>query len=314
MTVPGTPDAIETLRTISYTKAVGFQLAEMPGKLRPLTARITALSDKSIQIEDRFDDLQVSEIVGRHTDTVHTDADIERRWIHKPRPQRVSVLLSKDDMAATEIDPKAPIARQSAVAVRRAHDDRWLQGFYGNAYTGETGTTAVPFKSANIMAVNTGEAAPAGITLNKLIAMQETMRRNLVDTELEKPVAVITAKQITDLLKINQLQNRDYNPQLETALQSGRPMDFMGFTWVPSEIGNSRAYPVGSTLSVDGSGYRRVPFLVSSGMYGNMWEEFFARVTEESTKEFDWQVYARTTAAFTRLNEDKCYQMLCLES
>jgi hypothetical protein len=36
---------------------------------------------------------------------------------------------------------QSPIAVQTAKAIRRAQDDRFLQGFYGNAYTGEEGAT-----------------------------------------------------------------------------------------------------------------------------------------------------------------------------
>lgn len=243
MTVPGTPEAIETTRTVEFRLGVGFQLQEQPGKLRPMVGSSGSYSDKSAQIEDRFDDIQVREKTTRNSDTVNTDVDVERRFIHKPRTQNAAPLLDRDDLISTKIELESPISVQTARAIRRANDNRWLQGFYGNAYTGETGATAVPFKSSNILAVDAGEVAAAGLTLNKLIAMQELMRTRLVDIEAEKPIILVTAKQITNLLKINQLTSRDYNPMLSQALQTGQPGDFMGFTFMPTELGNSKVYP-----------------------------------------------------------------------
>lgn len=313
MAVPGTPEALETTRTVEYRLGVGFQLNEQPGKLRPLVGSSGNYSDKMAQIEDRFDDLQVTERTTRNSDTHNTDIDVERRWIIKPRIQNVAPLIDRNDAMSTKLDLQSPISRQTAMAIRRSQDDRWLQGYYGTAYVGETGVTGVPFKASNIMAVNTGEAGPAGITLNKLIAMQELFRTRLVDTEAELPVSIITAKQVTDLLKINQLQSRDYNPMLQTALQAGKPGDFMGFRFVMSEIGNPKPYPNGSTLTVDGSGYRRTPFFVPSGMHWGSWEEFFGKITERNDKNHSMQIYAETCGGATRVNEDKCFQMLCLE-
>jgi hypothetical protein len=183
------PSDIEVLRNISYRNAVGFQLNEMPGKLRRLCGSSASYKgSKKAQIEDRFDDLTRSEKIGRNTDTVNVDVSAERRWIVKPRIQHVAPLLDRDDELPTEIDVKSAIAVKTAKAIRRAQDDRWLQGFFGNAYTGEEGATAVPFKAGNIVAANQDEAGNAGITLNKLIYMRALMASQFVDLEAEMPV------------------------------------------------------------------------------------------------------------------------------
>lgn len=316
MTVPGTPQAIETTRTIEYRLGVDFQLNEMPGKLRPLVGSSANYSDKMAQIEDRFDELQVREVTGRNTDTVNTDIDVERRWIMKPRRQNVAPLLDKDDAITTKVDLQSPLATQTAKAIRRAQDGRWLQGFYGNAYTGEgeSTLTAVPFKAANILAVDTGETGAHGITKNKLIAMLELIKVRLVDIEAEKPIMLITAKQASDLLKINEMVSRDYNPLFAQTLYDGKPSDFMGFRFIQTELGNSKVYPDAYGLTVDGSGYRRNPVFVPSGMHFGIWEEFDGRIDVLPGKNMSTQIYAETCGAATRVNEDKCFQMLNLES
>jgi hypothetical protein len=48
--------------------------------------------------------------------------------------------------------------------------------------------------------------------------------------------------------------------------------------------------------------------------WGQWGEEFFGRVSERADKNYALQIYGETCGAATRVNEDKCYQMLCLES
>lgn len=308
MTVPGSPSALETTRTIEFRLAVDFQLNEVPGKLKPLAGSFGSYKDKMAQIEDRFDDVQVHEIIGRNADTINTDIDVERRFIPKPRRQAVAPLIDRDDMLSTKIDLKSPIATQVARNIRRAQDDRFLQGFFGNAYTGEAGGTAVPFKAGNIVA-----DGGVGLTKAKLISLMELIRIRLVDVEAEKPIILITAKQVTNLLGINELASRDYNPGLVQALQSGMPGDFMGFRFIMTEFSNARAYPGSYALSDAGAGVRKCPVFVPSGMHFGVWEEFYGKITERDDKNLSTQIYAETCGAAVRVNEDKCFLVNCLE-
>jgi hypothetical protein len=313
MTVPGTPEAIETTRTVEYRLGVSYQLNENPDKYSGLAGSEGSYSDKLAQIEDRFDDLVMREVTTRNGDTVNTDIDVERRWIPKPRRQMVAPLIDRDDIASTKLDLKAPLVVQTARAVRRARANRFLQGFYGNAYTGEVGTTAVPFKAANVLA-----AGGVGITKNKLISLKELISTRLVDDdEMGLPLFIITAKQVSDLLKINELVSRDYNPlnsdTMKAALLNGVPTDFMGFTFMKSEIGNSKAFPDASTLTVNGSSERLNPVFFKQGIHKGTWTEFFGQITERDDKNFSTQVYGETIAAFTRTNEDLCFQMANVE-
>jgi hypothetical protein len=310
------PSDIEVLRTIEYRQAVGFQLNERAGKLANLVGSMGSYSDKKVQIEDQFDDLTAQEKIARNGDTNNVDISATRRWLAKPRTQNVAPLLDRDDLISTKIDIKSPIAIQTAKAIRRAQDDRWLQGFYGNALTGEDGATLVPFKAANIVAVNQDEGGNVGMTLNKLVYMATLMDSRFSDEDEDdsERIAIITSKQKKDLLKLVQVQSKDYNPQQILALQNAKVIQFMGFTFVNAEIGNANAYPLGAALTVDGSGYRRVPFFKKSGLHKGTWTDFFGKITERDDKQFSTQVYAETCAAVTRTNEDKCFQMLCLES
>jgi len=305
----------DVVRTVDFRLAVEFALNEMPGKLWSLLGSSSPYTGKKVQIEDRFTDLYAEEIEERNGDTKNVDPDVDRRWITKPKRASVAPLLDPDDQMSTEVGLQSPLATGVAKAIRRYQDDKFLQGFYGTAYTGEEGATAVPFKSANIMAVDQGNTGtPTGLTLAKLIYMQQMMEEAFVDTEMEMPIIVITARQKRDLLNITQIQSSDYNPLNRQALQDGKVVEFMGFRFVQAQIGNPKSYKLGSGLTVDGNGYRRLPVFVPSGMHGGKWLDFEGHVDPRPDKNHSTQIAGYTCAAATRVLEDKCFQILCNEA
>lgn len=308
-------DYADVVRTIGFRKAVEFALNEMPGKFRGLCGSMGAYNNKFEQIEDRFSDIYAEEIDERNGDTKTTDPDVIRRWITKPKRAQVAVMIDPDDKLATEVDIKSPIVNRVATAIRRYQDDKFLEGFYGSAYTGtEDNLQTVAFKSANIMAVDYGNTGtPQGLTLAKLIGIKKLMRQRLVDLDAERPVIMTTAEQEEDLLNIMQIQSRDYNPQTQQALQSGQVVTFMGFDFIQAEIGNATAYKRSSTLTVDGSGYRRLPVFVRSGMHWGNWLDFEGHVDLLPGKNHSEQIAGYTCGRATRVLEDKCFQILCAE-
>lgn len=311
----GQPSDIEVTRTVEYRLGVSYQLNERPGKLRPLVGSTGAYSDKKVQIEDRFDDLTAQEKTQRNGDTNNSDLSAERRWIVKPRTQNLAPLIDRDDAISTKLDLQSPAVVQTAKAIRKAQADRWLQGYFGNAYTGEDGATVVPFKAANVMAANTDEAGFVGVTINKLIAMRVLMQTRLVDTEEEMPVMLYTARQLKDLLKLAQIQSRDYNPEAYEAMKNGMVTSFMGFIFIPTELGNAAVYPTATAQTIQaGTGYRLLPVFVKSGLHWGSWTEFFGKISERNDKNHSMQIYAETCGTVTRVNEDKCFAMACNEA
>lgn len=308
-----TPSDIEVTRTVEYELSVAHQMRENPGTLRPMVGSTGSYSDKKVQIEDRFQRLQAREKTGRNSDTINDDLSAERRWLVKPRTQNVAPLIDRDDSISTKLDLNSPASVETTSAIRTAQDDRWVQGYYGSNYTGEDGATAVPFKSSNIQAVDYGESGASGVTLNKLIGMRKLMRQRHCNLQRERPVCVYTAEQLEDLLRISQVQSRDYNPQATQALQNGEVTHFMGFDFIPFELGDSAALPLSYASTIDGSNYRLLPFFLRSGLHWGSWTEFWGKITTRDDKNHSMQIYGETCGAMTRLDEDKCFLMRCAE-
>jgi hypothetical protein len=305
----------DTTRTVDYQKNVEFQLNETPGKLATRVGSTKSYSGKKEQIVDRFDDMPAHEISERNGDTINTDPNVIRRWIVKPKRQAVIPLLDPDDVMSTSVDIKSPLVMGTTRSIRRAQDDRWLQGYYGVAYTGEDGSTQVPFKAANIMAADFSAPGTAtGLTLAKLIRMRRLMSAAFVDMESEIPEMPVTAAQIEDLLNIPEVRSRDFNPLEKAALQEGKVATFMGFRFVPVEFGNPKAFPKGAELTVDGQGNRLVPVYVPSGLHRGVWLEFESHIDLRPDKNHSTQVAGYECSAVTRLDEDKCFLIRCKES
>lgn len=316
---------LETTRTVQYEKAVEFQLNDVTDDLSPLCNFKGGVTGKKVEITDRFGDVYMSDKEERFGKIAFSDNVIERRWIHKPKMSEVHVALDPDDEDATEIALDNPLAQSIARAVVLNRKDKFLQGFYGSASTGEEGTTTVPFKSANIAAADYGETAGTytGLTLAKLRWIRFRARRLLNDPSVEKIHMGITAYEINDLLKISEYISKDFNPDSQSssrgtplsagaqqALQDGEPTPFMGIMFVPMEFDLPNVFKKSNALGLttNASGHRRCPVWLPSGMAGREWRGIQLKRNERTDLSgHPWQFSAYHTCAFSRVHEDKCF-------
>lgn len=301
------PAFAEEHRNIGFSNAVTYELRQKPGKLYGLVGSTANYSGQaSHRIENRFDELQMERQTGRNEDTNATDPDSLIRWIKCAPARDVAVLIDKNDQKLTEVNIGDPIAVQVAKAAMRVHDDEWLLGYFGNGYQGELGDTPVPFPSANVL-----EHGSQGLTFDKLVAMRQLMGLNDIDFEETMPFMLITPRQESDLLKIPEYKNADFNPGYP--LVRGEIKGFMGFRFVTFNPDSSRAYPLGGPLTKSGS-TRRLPVFDPMGLHRGVWTEFFGDIGPRKDKKLNTQVYGEARSAVVRCNEDYCYILECTES
>lgn len=250
----------------------------------------------------------------RHGDTQYNNTPHSRRWMAKPLPYTYADLVDTQDRLQVGIDLQGAYTQAGAATLQRARDMAFLEGFYGINLTGETGTTQTPFAAGNIVGVNVGAGAPTGLNIAKLRETRRIMAANLVDLDMEELYMAVTAEQVDDLQSQVEVTSRDFNPQEAPVIVSGKLVKLLGFNLIPMEFGNAASVgPDVAALSLDGSGYRRVPAWCRSGMaYG----EWFTSTTIDRlpTKNNSVQVYAELVAAASRTEEGKCVQVLCSEA
>lgn len=297
----------EEHRNVIYNNNVTFELRAKPGILYPLVGMTKSYAGaKSARIENRFDELEMEETAGRNSDTNNVDVDSLTRHIKVGKSQNVAPLLDGDDIDVTQVDLKSPLVMGVAKAARRYHDDIWLRGYFGSGYTGETGEVAVPFTPANKV-----DHGGVGLTLAKLISMQEKMQLADVDIEEEEPIMLLTPRQQSDLLNITEYKSADFNDQ--KPLVRGEMKPWMGFRFVRFNPDSPKAYKVGGPLTKSGT-TRSLPCFVPSGLHRGVWNEFWGKIDPRPDKEYSTQIFAKARSAVVRTDEAKCWLMECTEA
>lgn len=293
----------EGARTVGYSLRVTSELNATPGKLYALAGTTATYSDTKEEIEDRFGFINLETQQTRNEDTNYVDIDQTRRWIRKPKPADAAMLLGRHDQQSTRVNLKLPSSQAMADGVRRYHDDVFFPGYYGNAYTGEYGDTAVPFTSGNIMAHGS-----AGITKAKLQAMMKLFDDNNVDTEAEMPILLIDNQGKIDLQNISEYASSDYNDT--HPLVRGEIKPWLGFRFIQINLQSTTAYPSASSYVTPSAGVASLPCFVPSGIHRGVWTEFFYDEGVNRSKKAQQQMYVEACSALTRVDEKKCFQML----
>lgn len=304
----------EKHNNVSFNNAVTFALAARAGLLYPLVGSSNNYSgDEKSRILNEFDELAMSDQETRNGDTNLTDIDSLVRFILAEPAADVATLLDKNDQKVTQVELGSPIAARIAQAAQRYHDRKWLEGYYGTAWGGKTGDTAIPFKAANVL-----PAGGSGITMNKLIETRELLGLGNIDFDEEMPIMLITPRQETDLLKIEEYKNSDYNDG--HVLVRGEIKPFMGFRFIrfnPDSKTKSNVHAYGQArylTKAQGSNVRRLPVFVPSGLHRGIWTEFWGDIGPRRDKKVNTQMYGEARSAVTRTDEDKCFLVECQEA
>lgn len=247
----------------------------------------------------------------RHADSPLMNTPHARRRI-APYDYEWGELVDQLDKVKMLIDPVSGYAQAAAAAMNRAVDDEIIAGFFGTAYTGHTGSTAVTWPNGNSevtptlpaglqIAVNDTSygnvSGNTGLTVGKLIKAKMTLLAAEGDTTEEHYIAVNGA-QLGNLLATTEATNADYNTV--KALVRGEIDTFLGFKFIHSE-----------RLLLNGSGYTRVPAWRKSGMGLGIAKDMEARVAERADKGFAWYVYAMESIGASRLEENKIVEIIC---
>ena len=199
------------------------------------------------------------------------------------------------DEMQTVIDPTSDYMQNFNAACNRDRDDVIISSFFGSAYTGKEGTTAVTFPAGQQVAVNLG-GSNIGLTVRKLREARKLLRKAEVDFDREEVYIAVNAEGIDDLLGETQAISSDYNAI--KPLVDGNIAKFMGFTFIPSE-----------RLPVDGSNYRRLPVWCRSAILHSTGIDYTTRITERGDKSFNWYGYARWAFGAVRMEEKKVVEI-----
>ena len=250
---------------------------------------------------DFIGEVDVSWDLPRHANTPQMDTPHSRRACQQHTAEWAD-LIDEDDKIQTLRDPQSAYIRAAVAAMNRAKDERILQALSADVLTGKTGSTTVHFydtgESRSVAGDGTitaagsevGATTETGLTINKLGDIKNLMDEANIPAEGRTLVANVTNGNY--LLGSTKVTSSDY--QTVKALVRGEVGTFMGFTfkWLPSDRFATNSTDTGC---YECFAYHRDAVLLTTA------KDITTRITEESTKRFSVQVYAKMRIGAVRL-------------
>jgi hypothetical protein len=234
----------------------------------------------------------------RHADTPLVDTEWQRRKISMVDYDWADLIDDADKLKMLA-DPASDYSTNASYALGRSIDDEIITQAFGTAYIGKAGAATETFPAANVVAVGA-----SGMTLGKLLSAKEILDANDVDPDEERYIAV-AAKQIQDMLKIDEFISADYSTVKALVAGARMPFAFMGFTFIPIST---------SLLDTDSNSYRRVICWAKNGLGLAIAKDISTRITERADKNYSVQVYASLGLGSARLDSDKVVEIKCDET
>jgi len=272
----------------------------------------------------------------RYGDNPNSAIEHDRRRIGL-RDYELGKYIDEKDLKRVLTDPMNAYTQALLASGKRKIDDIIIDKFFGETYTGKAGATTVTFalganninddliyvgnlSKGNITTagkysvvagdtegftvtenyVATGASASSGLTLDKLRAARHTMLRLEAidqDTVID---CFLSAKQLDDLLRIDEVINSDYS--VRKNLAEGNVTTFMGFRFIQTE-----------RLPVDDDGCRRVMVSIPKALKMSVGTALKGDVWRDPSKKNIPYVYFKLCAEAARMWGEVSGEIRCKE-
>lgn len=296
-----TMSEIQTLRTQEYSANLELLSQQMMPKLAMYAQEQSVSGSKAIRMLSQIDKTNAVRRTTSAKPAINIDVAHDGRWVY-PLMSDWGKVVDDIDLLQTNIQPQGAYVRSAIAALNRQCDEDFAAAFFGDAKTGETGSTTTSFDSNNVVAVTEGAGSATGMNVEKLRQAQKILLENDVDLDMEEIYIAMSPRQHDDLLALTQVVSSDFNrPVLG---QDGKLKNFMGMNIIISNL-----------LPTDGNDYRRLPVWVKSGMGRAVWKPIsgVVRKRPDLQGEPDY-VEASIMEGYTRLEEAKCVEIKCSEA
>jgi hypothetical protein len=294
---------IEALRMQTYSPNLELLLQQRGSKFRKYCRKENAAGSKAHRFLSQLDKVTASRRVASAEVIDNSAAIFTGRWVMAPLPIHFDKILDTIDTVQSNIQPGGPLLQAAVSALNRQIDDDFLTAYFGTALTGETGGTSTSFTAGNQVAASVGSST--GLNVDKLSRVYRLMQEAELDLDVETPVIAVSPKQEENLRAQTQVISTDFNSNMggKPVLEHGRIKHFMGFDFI-----------ISNRLPVDGSSDRRLPVWVPSGMGEAAWFDVKSDIRQlPNYKGNPFLVEAESMIAFTRLEENRCFEIKCTE-
>ncbi len=252
---------------------------------------------------DKIGPTEAVDVISRHADTPLVETRFDRRAVTLISADWGD-LVDRADQIKMLNDPTSSYAINAAYALGRKKDQRILWAALGKAQSGKKGEKTIDFDPNQRIAANYQETTATtntGLTIDKLRMAREMLDDADVD-DMEEQFVVLSAKQMSNLLRTTEITSSDYNTV--RALVNGSVDSFLGFKFIR----------VSSTLLPKKDDIRSVLIWAKSGILMATSGDITTTISTRNDKRGATQVYASLDVGATRLDERKVIEVLCDET
>lgn len=294
-------DAITVAHSQQYASNVELLLQQKQSRLRT-AVRSNSYTGKSAQVVQQVGAVVLQDWVrGADTPMINTPHDV--RWL-KPKTKHGAQWIDKPDFLRTIANPVSAYAMNGAAAANRVIDQEIIDQFFGTSLSGEDQATSQTWAVwAALSAANTTHIVDSTGAQNMTVSKLRTARKVLLQANVdpdEEMFVVMNASMQDSMLGETLAASLDYNTK--PVLVDGRITSFMGFNFIVTELLPSRASSKHSAIA-----------FARSGLAVGIWGDVMGRVDERSDKAFQTQVYTSVTIGATRVEENKCAEIVCAD-
>jgi hypothetical protein len=176
---------------ITFTAQTNFEsnmrleLQQKESKLAPKAIQRNVAGAEKTKVDNLIANQKMRKKTERNGDVTHDTTGWDGIWVAKPDPSYLATLVDTEDKLMTSVDIQGGEVMTHSAAVRRAKDDDFLAGFYGDMITGKQGTVLNAFPAANVVPVDfqgpSVATANDGLNVAKIRRARRILARNFVD-------------------------------------------------------------------------------------------------------------------------------------
>lgn len=285
---------------VKFQNNLEMQLQQQTNPLEGAVKQTDDASAESVKIKDIVGNNEGHEADERHGDTKHSNTPFDGVWVGKSNELYDSDLVDIADQLATSIQLGSATTMSLAGFIRRARIRRMLEGFYGPIRTGTIqNLVTTPFPNGNIIPATTGGASATGINVAKLLAADEFLAQQYVDTDMLEKYMVLTAQDNKRLLTEVPVTSSDFKSSYQGEVSRGKLRSLLGWTFIHLELDNPLLKTI-PALATNGSGQRKTPFWAEGGLAANNWQRLRTMVDPRPDKLGSAQIFSGTTLTASR--------------
>ena len=309
---------IETARVKQFSSNVMHLMQQKTSRLSAFVRHESIQSKESFY--DRIGEVEATERVGRHTDTVYSDTPHSRRKVISRDYVHADMVDDVDKLRIIQ-NPESEYAIAAAKAFGRRTDRVIIAAALGISYAGEDGNVQVSHdNSVKIVAHDGTSTTGKKLNVKTLRAVKKLFNKNEVDEGMATLYFALNAENLDSLLAETEVTSSDFNSV--KALVQGDVDTFMGFKFIRIELldktvatttYNKDNGTVGAgtgTMPVDA---RRCFAWAKEGILLATAKGINARVDELPTKNYSKQVYSCMSIGATRMEEVQVVEVICLD-